>query len=727
MHVTRAVGTDHVCVANIQRAVAYWKSLSTASALSKTSYKTSADLYDTLQQIHSGQKIPTLTPDDIRQTLESLASLGISDSIPDGIYPQHLFLDLVIVWGSPWTTKDYEAIFDILMWNGTFEESLSTMNIIYEHKDLEQYPNADCWARLLECLRLHPNETTIRNSKEVWHIMRQHALEPSIASFNALFGAISPFAEAFDYVLEVYQNELLPSRFSPDHITFRCLLEAYMTQAPTPRLIAQGDTLFDQLLDLKQSKSSPRYWNPILKWMLYRGDSLSVIKHTMFEQSSALGRNVRSRTAEAENRIVTRSMPDYHHSDTVTTTLNQLIELALRIGKFDAAAAIYNDFFSTLHVAPTVQTDGLMLELLIRQNQAEQAKSLYDDLQYQGQRVPPSTAVRLINALAQSDSPFPLEAQSVFFNLLDNPDCAPESYAASFSILVEMFIRVQDYPPLRQILQDRSVDRIPNWRNILSSVCLDVLSDPGKNWLEPLLPVYHIVQRWAPNNITLSHRHALMNKLVSLGRTDLGLELFHDMRHSDISQPTRETYAIMFAGCGKTRDAQTLEHIHAALRLDSSIEPDPALFNSLMLAYNRSRLPEKSLAIWEVLSQSSLLPDVEAASLALDACARLPRFGLLRAREIWTFMEQNSIDPPASSYAALLSVFASVGKWDGIMGLLERMERHKVDAMVLGTAYNSMRRDRKREVERWARMNRPDVWEYLEGISSTTHIDARTT
>jgi len=35
------------------------------------------------------------------------------------------------------------------------------------------------------------------------------------------------------------------------------------------------------------------------------------------------------------------------------------------------------------------------------------------------------------------------------------------------------------------------------------------------------------------------------------------------------------------------------------------------------------------------------------------------------------------------------------------MGLLERMERNKVDAMVLGTAYNNMRTDRKEEVERW--------------------------
>jgi pentatricopeptide repeat protein len=127
-------------------------------------------------------------------------------------------------------------------------------------------------------------------------------------------------------------------------------------------------------------------------------------------------------------------------------------------------------------------------------------------------------------------------------------------------------------------------------------------------------------------------------------------------------------------------------------------------------------LPDKALAIWEVLSASSQVPDVETASLALDACNYLPRYGLLRAREIWTFMEDNHIEPASSSYAALLSVFASVGKWDGMLGLLERMDRGKVNAMVLGTAYNCMRRDRKTEVEQWARANKPDVWTYLESI-----------
>jgi pentatricopeptide repeat protein len=549
-------------------------------------------------------------------------------------------------------------------------------------------------------------------------LMLHHGTEPTSVTIDALFGVLCTLPEAFNFIREVYQSRFFPTKCSPSHITLRYLLEIYMNQAPTKEVISEGNKLFDQLLEFKPTKSNdPLFWDPVVKWMLFRGDSLRVIKHTLYEQNAALGRNLLTQPDDNHSSALIRTAPDDRYSSAVASTLDHLIDVALRIDNENAANTIYEEFFPAFDITPTVSTDELRLETLIRTKQAAAAKSLYDDLQFQGHRLPSNTILRLIQTLACGDHPLPLEVQSVFFDLLDDQECPPETYTASFSILTTLLLRTGDYPRMRQTLQDRQIDRVANWRNTLSNIGLDVISDPNNVWLEPLLPVYHILQRWAPNSISASHRHMLMQRLISHGRTDLGLELFHDMRHSYVSQPTRETYAIMLSGCAKTRDAQTLEHIHNALRLDSSIEPDSALFNSLMFAYNRCRLPEKALAIWEVLSQSSRLPDVNTASLALDACVRLPRYGLIRAREIWTFMEDNHIEPVASSYAALLSVFASVGKWDGMMGLLERMDRNKVDARVLGTAYNRMRRDRKEEVELWAKTNKPAVWEYLRQLN----------
>jgi PPR repeat len=460
----------------------------------------------------------------------------------------------------------------------------------------------------------------------------------------------------------------------------------------------------------------PAFWDHTTRWILFRGDPLRTIKNKLYEQDAAVEMAPQSEAVVGLSAVLDsdQTSPQGH----LAATLHHLIELALRLDDVATANTIYDEFYPAMGLSPSSLTDELRLQALLQIHEARAAKSLYDNLRLEGHRLPADIVVRLIQELGAGDQPFQVEAQAVFFDLIDTREAPDEALSSSFALLSSLLLRIGDFPRLRQTLQDRNIDRVPNWQKTLSTIALDLLSDPKMIWLEQLLPIYHIAQRWTTDSITLSHRHSLMHKLISLGRTDLGLELFHDMRLSDISQPTSETYLIMLSGCAKTKDTRTLEHIHSALRLDSSVEPDTSIFNALMLAYNRTHLPEKALAIWEVLSQSAKLPDVETASLALGACASLPRYGLIRAREIWTFMEHNKMRPTSSSYAALLEVFASVGKWDGIIGLLERMNRDQVDALVLGTAYNAMMRDRKAEVESWGKANKPGVWRYLETLSA---------
>lgn len=695
-------------------AIRAWKSLVKTLATSETSYKSSAEVYELFRELRLLRKRETLAPDDVRLVLDALAWKGSSAYAVSSAYPRRLFFDLADIWGSAWNTNDFLTIFKILRWNGTLEESLSTMRAVHERKDLEHYPGADCWVWLLEALNDLPDVIIVQKSKEVWRLMHHYGTDSTIAAFRSLLRLLYRLPEAFDFILEVYYQQLLPSKYHPDFESLRYLLEAYMMQTPTPDLISAGNQAFYRFLDFKSSKSAkPEYWDTVARWTLFRGQPLNAIKRILSEENAALGGESQ---AASELLRLSRPIPKDDRSTALSTTLNRLIDLALRLDNTKAANTIYEELFPVFSLTPTLETDESRLGLLIRNKQARMAKALYDDLQFQNHRPPPDMMLRLLQTLADCDEPLPIETQSVFFDLLDHSNCSPQILSTSFAIIIKSLLRIEDFPRLRQTLDDRYIERVPNWRNILSSTCLAVMSDPKTVWLESLLPVYHIVQHWAPDTITLSHRHSLMYKLLLHGRTDLGMELFHDMRNSDVSQPNAETYSILLSGCARTRDAQTLGHVHDALRLDSSIEPDTAMFNSLMLAYNRSRLPGKALEIWEVLSASSRLPDVETTTLALDACAGLSRGALIRAREIWTFMEKNGIEPVSSSYAALLSVFASIGKWDGMMGLLERMERHKVNAEVLLTAHNKMSRDRKGEVELWARTNKPDEWEHLQGL-----------
>jgi hypothetical protein len=698
---------------NILNAIRTWKSLVKTLATSETSYKSSVEVYELFREMRLRRQNETLAPDDVRLVLDALTWKGSSAYAVSSTYPRRLFFDLTDVWGSTWNLNDFSTIFKILRWNGSFEESMSTMRAVHEREELEHYPGADCWAWLLEGLSDHPDVVILQNCKEVWRLMYHYGTDPTITVFNVLFRLLHRLPEAFDFILEVYHRQLLPSKCHPDFDTLRYLLEAYMMQSPTSDLISAGNEAFHRFLEFKPSKSAkPEYWDTVARWTLFRGKPLTAIKHILYEENAALGRELQG---GPEALHLVRPAPKDDRSAALSATLNRLIDLALRLDNAEAANTIYEELFPMFSLAPTPETDELRLDLLIRNKQAKVAKELYDDLHFQNYRPPPDMMLRLLQILTECDEPLPVETQSVFFDLLDHSNCPPQVLSASFSILLRFLLRIEDFPRLRQALDDRYIERVPNWRNIVSSICLEAISDPETIWLESMLPVYHIVQHWAPETITLSHRHSLMHKLLLHGRTDLGMELFHDMRHSDVSQPNAETYSILLSGCARTRDAQTLDHVHDALRLDSSIEPDTSMFNSLMFAYNRSRLPGKALEIWEVLSASSRLPDVETATLALDACAGLPRGGLIRAREIWAFMEKNRIEPVPSSYAALLSVFASFGKWDGMMGLLERMEKDKVNAEVLGTAYNKMKRDRKGEVELWARANKPNEWEYLQG------------
>jgi pentatricopeptide repeat protein len=643
-------------------------------------------------------------------TLNALAAPNGWPSSANYAFATKLFSDLNGVWGSAWTSDDFSTVFAILQFHGTFEESLSLMLRIHQEiQPTHKWPDGACWARILDGLTIHTPPHSDLKAVEAWDRMKSLGTEPTLSTVNSLFRILAPFKGSFRFMLKIYSDELLPSKYGPDAVSQYHILEAHMNQMPSADILGSGNRMFEQLMQQQSTLSTdPAFWNHVVRWMFFRGDSLHSIKNKFYEQRAAFDRNFPISNQVSNNF---HSQPS---NETATFTLNQLMKLAVRLNKVDAVNEIYNDFFPAMGLSPSSSTDEIRLQSLLQIHDVRAAKSLYDDLSIEGHRVSPDVVVWLIQELSQGDDPHPVEAQGVFFDLLDARETPDEVLSRSFTMLTTSLLNLGDYPRLRQTLQDRNIDRIPKWRNILSTLVLDRLSDASAIWLEHLLPVYHIAQRWVSDTIALSHRHNLMHKLISHGRTDLGLELFHDMRHSDTSQPTAETYLILLSGCAKTRDARTLEQVHSALRLDSSVEPDTSVFNALMLAYNHCHLPEKTLAIWEVLSQSARLPDVETASLALAACATLPRYGLIRAREIWTFMEDNSIPPTSSSYAALLSVFASVGKWDGMIGLLERMDRDKVNAMVLGTAYNEMRRDRKVEVEYWARANKQDLWHNLE-------------
>lgn len=120
------------------------------------------------------------------------------------------------------------------------------------------------------------------------------------------------------------------------------------------------------------------------------------------------------------------------------------------------------------------------------------------------------------------------------------------------------------------------------------------------------------------------------------------MSIFNDMRPLQI-QPTMHTYTAMLHACGQYRDQYVLDQVHKLIKVDLYLDPDIAIYNAMMDAYNRTGDGEKVLDIWQTLSMSAtqyshLAPDQTTVSIVFDSCGHN---GLTHhAQSIWSFLKR---------------------------------------------------------------------------------------
>ncbi|PWN48603.1 hypothetical protein IE53DRAFT_389180 [Violaceomyces palustris] len=104
---------------------------------------------------------------------------------------------------------------------------------------------------------------------------------------------------------------------------------------------------------------------------------------------------------------------------------------------------------------------------------------------------------------------------------------------------------------------------------------------------------------------------------------DLLMALLRDMLESG-HRPTAVTYTSLLDYYGKSGKAsfRGVFATHELLKLDEELEPDLALINALMNAYNRAGAPGPVLSIWQSLVTSRVPPDSATLSILLDTCGR---------------------------------------------------------------------------------------------------------
>ncbi|KAM0788770.1 hypothetical protein ACM66B_002860 [Microbotryomycetes sp. NB124-2] len=107
----------------------------------------------------------------------------------------------------------------------------------------------------------------------------------------------------------------------------------------------------------------------------------------------------------------------------------------------------------------------------------------------------------------------------------------------------------------------------------------------------------------------------------------LVLEFLSDMRSaSPPCPPNSVTYSMLLSHYSRSRgaSAQHVSRLHSLIKLDSSLDPDTALFNSLMSAYSRVGAFNVAYRIWDSMlanvSNYRIRPDNVTLSIMLDTC-----------------------------------------------------------------------------------------------------------
>jgi ubiquitin-like modifier-activating enzyme ATG7 len=110
------------------------------------------------------------------------------------------------------------------------------------------------------------------------------------------------------------------------------------------------------------------------------------------------------------------------------------------------------------------------------------------------------------------------------------------------------------------------------------------------------------------------------------------------------------------------------------LKMDSTIEPNTRLYNSLMLAYSGCGDSSKALSYWDDITLSSEGPSYRSLEIVFLAC-RGKAFGEKKARSIWDKMRRMDIEITPQVFVAYLGALAGNSQLDEAKGLIESAEK----------------------------------------------------
>lgn len=189
--------------------------------------------------------------------------------------------------------------------------------------------------------------------------------------------------------------------------------------------------------------------------------------------------------------------------------------------------------------------------------------------------------------------------------------------------------------------------------DMFASFCLDRSKSTARVW-----DAYCILQQIFPE-IDVDLRTKIMNEFFDRERSDMAYHVFGHMRQQEVGahRPTVDTYVACFEGIAKSADIEALRIVHNMLKLDTQVDPNTRLYNSLMLAFTACGEARRSLGFWDDIVHSREGPTYNSIRIAFRACEAAP-LGDRVARDIWARLKKFQIDVGRDIYAAYIGALA---------------------------------------------------------------------
>jgi hypothetical protein len=206
--------------------------------------------------------------------------------------------------------------------------------------------------------------------------------------------------------------------------------------------------------------------------------------------------------------------------------------------------------------------------------------------------------------------------------------------------------------------------------NAFVAYCLDRRHSTSEIW-EAYNIFRHVFQE-TPIGI----RTQMMNEFFTRKRSDMACHVFGHMRQHIRQEyrPVLDTYIDCFRGIAQCADRESLDMVHNMFKMDSSIEPNTKLYNSLMMAYTECDEGDRAMDFWDDITNSREGPSYESLELVFKACQGMP-FGDSTARDIWSKMRRMEIEVTREVFVAYVGALAGQGKLEEAEGIIETAEK----------------------------------------------------